>query len=40
MLVTLSGMVMLLKLMQYSNAASPMLVTEFGMVMLVKLLHL
>ena len=36
MLVTLSGMVMLVKEVQYSNAESPMLVTLSGMVMLVK----
>ena len=37
MLVTPSGMVMLVKLEQSSNAESPMLVTLSGMVMLVKL---
>ena len=40
MLVTLPGIVMLVKLPQLSNAAAPMLVTLFGIVMLVKLLQL
>ena len=39
MLVTLSGIVMLVKLMQLENAASPMLVTPSGIVMLVKLMQ-
>ena len=37
MLVTLLGMATLVKLMQFTNALSPMFLTEFGMVMLVKL---
>ena len=36
MLVTLSGMVMLVKEVQSENAESPMHVTLSGMVMLVK----
>ncbi len=36
MLVTLFGMVTLVKPVQYANAQSPMLVTLFGMVTLVK----
>ena len=36
MLVTLSGIVMLVKLLQFSNADSPMLVTLSGIVMLIK----
>ena len=39
MLVTLSGIVMLVRLLQYSNALSPMLVTPSGIVMLVRLLQ-
>ena len=39
MLATLFGMVMLVRLLQYLNASSPMLVTLFGMVMLVRLLQ-
>ena len=37
MLVTLSGMVMLVRLLQWINAQPPMLVTLSGMVMLVRL---
>ena len=40
MLVTLFGIVMLVKLLQLLNAAYPMLVTLSGIVMLVKLLQL
>ena len=40
MLVTLSGIVMLVKLLQPRNAASPILVTLSGIVMVVKLVHL
>jgi hypothetical protein len=40
MLVTLSGMVMLVRLEQPTNALLPMLVTLSGMVMLVRLLQL
>ena len=36
MLVTLLGMVTLVKLLQVANALSPILVTLFGMVTLVK----
>lgn len=36
MLVTLSGIVMLVKYQQLENAYVPMLVTLFGIVMLVK----
>ena len=39
MLVTEFGIVMLVKPLQPTNAASPMLVTDFGIVMLVKLLQ-
>ena len=39
MLVTLSGMVMLVKPVQFSKAEDPMLVTLSGMVMLLKLLQ-
>ena len=39
MLVTLSGMVMLVRPVQLENALSPMLVTLLGMVMLVRLLQ-
>ena len=39
MLVTLSGIVMLVKLSQLLNAYHPMLVTLSGIVMLVKLLQ-
>jgi len=39
MLVTLSGMVMLVRLLQPANAPLPMLVTLSGMVMLVRLLQ-
>ena len=38
MLVTLLGMVMLVRLRQPSNAPSPILVTPSGIVMLIKLL--
>ena len=40
MLVTLSGIVMLVKLVQSENAESPILVTLSGIVTLVKLVHL
>lgn len=40
MLVTLSGIVILVSLAQCMNAALPMLVTPSGIVMLVKLLQL
>ena len=40
MLVTLSGIVMLVKLVQLSNATAPMFVTLSGIVMLVKPLQL
>ena len=36
MLVTMSGIVMLVKPLQYENAHSPMLVTLSGIVTLVK----
>ena len=39
MLVTLFGMVMLVKPVHQPNALFPMLVTLFGMVMLVKPVH-
>ena len=39
MLVTLSGIVMLVKPVQLINAEFPILVTLFGMAMLVKLVH-
>ena len=39
MLVTLSGIVMLAKLLQPLNACAPILVTLLGIVMLVKLLQ-
>ena len=39
MLVTLSGIVMLVKYQQLENAYAPMLVTLFGIVMLVKLMQ-
>ena len=39
MLVTLFGMVMLVRPSQPENAEPPMLVTPFGMVMLVRLLQ-
>ena len=39
MLVTLLGIVMLVKLLQLENAPSPMLVTLSGIVMLVNLLQ-
>ena len=39
MLVTLLGIVMLVKLLQLENVYSPMLVTLLGIVMLVKLLQ-
>ena len=39
MLVTLLGIVMLVRLMQPLNALSPMLVTRFGIVTLVRLLQ-
>ena len=40
MLVTLDGIVMLVKLLQPENAPTPMLVTLDGIVMLVKPLQL
>ena len=40
MLVTLSGIVMLVNLLQFSNALFPMLVTLLGITMSVKLLQL
>jgi len=39
MLVTLSGIVMLIRLVQFSNAHSPMFVIVSGIVMLVSLLQ-
>ncbi|GIT05903.1 MAG: hypothetical protein CM1200mP29_13140 [Verrucomicrobiota bacterium] len=39
MLVTLSGIVTLVRLLQYRKARSPMLVTLSGIVTLVKLLQ-
>ena len=39
MLVTPSGIVMLVKLLQKRNAASPILVTLSGIVMVVKLVQ-
>ena len=39
MLVTLLGIVMLVRLMQYAKAQSPMLVTLLGIVMLVRPVH-
>ena len=39
MLVTLLGIVMLVKLVQYLNAEDPMLVTQLPIVMLVSLVH-
>ena len=39
MLVTPSGIVMLVRLLQPMNAQFPMLVTPFGMVMLVRLVQ-
>ena len=39
MAVTPSGRVMLLRLLQLTNALSPMAVTPSGMVMLLRLLH-
>jgi hypothetical protein len=39
MLVTLLGIVMLLRLVQPENAESPMLMTLSGIVMLVRLMH-
>ena len=39
MLVTLFGIVMLVRLLQFSNAAEQMLVTLSGIVMLVRLLQ-
>ena len=39
MLVTLSGMVILVRLVQRAKALSPMLVTLSGMVMLVRLVQ-
>ncbi len=39
MLVTLFGIVMLVRLSQYSNAPLPILVTLFGIVMLVRLVQ-
>ena len=40
MLVTLSGMVILVRTLQLEKALSPMLVTLFGMVTLVRPLQL
>ena len=40
MLVTLSGIAMLVRLLQLENADLPMLVTLSGIVMLVRLLQL
>ena len=40
MLITESGIVILVNPLQKENADSPMHVTEFGIVTLVKLLHL
>ena len=40
MLVTLSGIVMLVRLVQEANAHGPMLVTLSGIVMLVRLVQL
>jgi hypothetical protein len=40
MLVTLSGMVTLVRLVQSENAAYPMLVTLLGMVTLARLVQL
>ena len=39
MLVTLSGIVILVKLSQYLKASFPILVTPFGIVILAKLLQ-
>ena len=39
-LVTLSGILMLVKPVQLQNASSPILVTPFGMLMFVRLLQL
>ena len=39
MVVTLSGIVMLVRLLQFQNVPRPMLVTLSGIVMLVRLLH-
>jgi hypothetical protein len=39
MLVTLLGIVMLVRLVQLLNASSPMLVTLLGIVMLVRLVQ-
>ena len=39
MFVTLSGIVMPVRLLQPENARSPMLMTPFSMVVLVRLLH-
>ncbi len=39
MLVTLSGIVMLVRLEQAAKVFSPMLVTPSGIVMLVRLVH-
>jgi len=39
MVVTLFGIVMLVRLVQPEKAAHPMMVTLFGMVMLVRLVH-
>ena len=39
MLVTLFGMVMLARFVQFQNACLPMLVTLFGMVMLSRLVQ-
>ena len=40
MLVTLFGIVMLVRFVQLENACSPMLVTLFGIVMLLRLVQL
>ena len=39
MIVTLFGIVMLVRLLQPTNAESPILVTLFGIVMLARLLQ-
>ena len=39
MLVTLFGIVMLVRLVQFPNTDHPMLVTLFGIVMLVRLVQ-
>ncbi len=40
MVVTLSGMIMLVRPEQYANASMPMVVTLSGMVTLVRPVHL